>query len=84
MRRRPLADAALMGGSMEDLGFHERWLVVDAILKRPRPDLGDYGVQHCSKRRPATMTETETFRTERLVAPSWQWAQPGSLTSDVG
>ena len=44
----------LMGVPMEDLGFHERWLVVDAILKRPRPDLGDYSVQHCSTRRPAT------------------------------
>lgn len=44
----------LMGAPMEDLGFHERWLVVDAILKRPRPDLGDYSVQHCSKQRPAT------------------------------
>jgi 3-(3-hydroxy-phenyl)propionate hydroxylase len=44
----------LMGEPMEDLGFHERWLVVDAILRRPRPDLGDYSVQHCSKQRPAT------------------------------
>lgn len=44
----------LIGAPMEDLGFHERWLVVDAILKRPRPDLGDYSVQHCGKRRPAT------------------------------
>jgi 3-(3-hydroxy-phenyl)propionate hydroxylase len=44
----------LMGAPMEDLGFHERWLVVDAILKRPRPDLGDYAVQYCSKERPAT------------------------------
>lgn len=44
----------LMGASMEDLGFHERWLVVDAILRRPRPDLGDYSVQHCSRRRPTT------------------------------
>jgi 3-(3-hydroxy-phenyl)propionate hydroxylase len=44
----------LMGTPMEDLGFHERWLVVDAILKRPRPDLGDYSVQYCRKERPAT------------------------------
>jgi 3-(3-hydroxy-phenyl)propionate hydroxylase len=44
----------LMGVPMEDLGFHERWLVVDAILKRPRPDLGDYSVQHCSNHRSAT------------------------------
>ena len=44
----------LIGAPMEDLGFHERWLVVDAILKRPRPDLGDYSVQHCSKQRPVT------------------------------
>jgi 3-(3-hydroxy-phenyl)propionate hydroxylase len=44
----------LIGAPMEDLGFHERWLVVDAILKRPRPDLGDHSVQYCRKRRPAT------------------------------
>ena len=44
----------LMGAPMEDLGFHERWLVVDAILRRPRPDLGDYSVQHCSTKRPAS------------------------------
>ncbi len=44
----------LMGAPMEDLGFHERWLVVDAILRRPRPDLGDHSVQHCSTQRPAT------------------------------
>jgi 3-(3-hydroxy-phenyl)propionate hydroxylase len=43
-----------MGLPMEDLGFHEPWLVVDAILKRPRPDLGDYSVQYCSRERPAT------------------------------
>lgn len=44
----------LIGAPMEDLGFHERWLVVDAILKRPRPDLGDYSVQFCNAERPAT------------------------------
>jgi len=39
---------------MEDLGFHERWLVIDVLLKRDRDDLGDYSLQHCDPRRPAT------------------------------
>ncbi len=43
-----------MGAPMEDLGFHEPWLVVDLILTRPRPDLGDASVQHCDPARPAT------------------------------
>lgn len=43
-----------MGAGMEDLGFHERWLVLDFMLSRPRPDLGDYSVQFCDPVRPAT------------------------------
>jgi 3-(3-hydroxy-phenyl)propionate hydroxylase len=43
-----------IGSSMEDLGFHERWLVIDVLLKRERDDLGDYSIQHCDPRRPAT------------------------------
>ena len=45
---------ATIGGGMEDLGFDERWLVVDVILKRPRPDLGDHSIQFCDPKRPAT------------------------------
>ncbi|MEX0283249.1 MAG: bifunctional 3-(3-hydroxy-phenyl)propionate/3-hydroxycinnamic acid hydroxylase [Paracoccaceae bacterium] len=37
-----------------DLGFQERWLVVDVHLTRPRPDLGDYSIQHCHADYPAT------------------------------
>lgn len=44
----------VIGGGMEDLGFDERWLVVDLILRRPRPDLGDHSVQFCNPGRPAT------------------------------
>ncbi|PAY06323.1 3-(3-hydroxyphenyl)propionate hydroxylase [Bradyrhizobium sp. UFLA03-84] len=44
----------LIGSEMDDLGFHEPWLVIDAILKRPMPELGDYSVQFCDARRPAT------------------------------
>jgi 3-(3-hydroxy-phenyl)propionate hydroxylase len=43
-----------IGGGMDDLGFDERWLVVDVLLRRPRPDLGDYSVQFCDPARPAT------------------------------
>lgn len=44
----------LIGGGLEDLGFAERWLVADLILRRPRPDLGDHSVQFCDPGRPAT------------------------------
>ena len=44
----------LIGSEMEDLGFHERWLVIDALLKRSKPELGDYSVQFCDPARPAT------------------------------
>jgi 3-(3-hydroxy-phenyl)propionate hydroxylase len=37
-----------------NLGFHERWLIIDAVLKRERPDLGDYSIQHCDPHQPAT------------------------------
>lgn len=43
-----------IGGAMDDLGFNERWLVVDLLLKRPRPDLGDHSIQLCSATRPMT------------------------------
>ncbi len=43
-----------IGGGFEDLGFAERWLVVDLLLARPRDDLGDHSIQFCDPRRPAT------------------------------
>jgi 3-(3-hydroxy-phenyl)propionate hydroxylase len=43
-----------IGSGMDDLGFHERWLVIDVLLKRERPDLGDYSLQFCNPERPAT------------------------------
>ncbi|MFG1178640.1 bifunctional 3-(3-hydroxy-phenyl)propionate/3-hydroxycinnamic acid hydroxylase MhpA [Xanthobacter versatilis] len=43
-----------IGSSMDDLGFHERWLVVDAVLRRPKPELGDHTIQYCDPARPAT------------------------------
>jgi 3-(3-hydroxy-phenyl)propionate hydroxylase len=43
-----------MGADLDDLGFHERWLVLDFLLDRPRDDLGDHSVQFCDSVRPAT------------------------------
>lgn len=43
-----------IGAPLDDLGFHERWIVVDAILRRPAPHLGDISLQHCNPARPAT------------------------------
>lgn len=39
---------------MEDYGFHERWLVIDVLLKQDKPELGDHSIQHCNPARPAT------------------------------
>jgi 3-(3-hydroxy-phenyl)propionate hydroxylase len=43
-----------IGSGWIDLGFHERWLVADLLLKVPRPDLGEVSVQHCNPARSST------------------------------
>lgn len=47
---------------MEDCGFHERWLVVDLILKQPKPELGDFSIQYCNPARPATYVPVPGLR----------------------
>ena len=54
LRWRPLAGASLHRTELEDFGFHERWLVVDVLLKCPKPELGDHTIQYCDPSRPAT------------------------------
>jgi 3-(3-hydroxy-phenyl)propionate hydroxylase len=44
----------LIGTQIEDLGLRERWLVIDTILKREKPELGDWTLQYCNPARPAT------------------------------
>ncbi|MEC8643290.1 MAG: bifunctional 3-(3-hydroxy-phenyl)propionate/3-hydroxycinnamic acid hydroxylase [Pseudomonadota bacterium] len=43
-----------MDSGWEDLGFQERWLVIDVQLLKPRPDLGDFTIQTCDSARPTT------------------------------
>jgi 3-(3-hydroxy-phenyl)propionate hydroxylase len=45
-----------IGSDMEDLGFHEKWLVIDVKLKVARPDLGDHSIQYCDPERSVTYT----------------------------
>ncbi len=44
----------VMGTAMEQLGFEQRWLVVDLLLKRDKPELGKFTLQFCDPVRPAT------------------------------
>ncbi|MEM7464531.1 MAG: bifunctional 3-(3-hydroxy-phenyl)propionate/3-hydroxycinnamic acid hydroxylase [Pseudomonadota bacterium] len=51
-----------MGADMNMLGFQQRWLVTDLILKRPMPELGDHTVQYCDVVRPATYCRNPGLR----------------------
>jgi len=53
---------------MKDLGFHERWLVVDMILKRDKPELGDHSIQYCNPSRPATYVRCPGLRRRWEIA----------------
>jgi len=44
----------VMDTALDDLESHERWLVLDVLLQRERPDLGDHSIQYCDPARPAT------------------------------
>jgi 3-(3-hydroxy-phenyl)propionate hydroxylase len=61
----------VMGTAFEDLRSHERWLIVDAILKRPRPDLPEVTVQYCDPARPTTYCRMvgERRRWELMLMP---------------
>jgi 3-(3-hydroxy-phenyl)propionate hydroxylase len=43
-----------MGTELEDLKSHDRWLVLDLLLKHDLPRLGDYAIQYCDSANPAT------------------------------
>lgn len=44
----------VIGTGMEQLGFEQRWLVADLLLKREMPELGDHTIQYCDPVRPST------------------------------
>lgn len=50
-----------IGDEHEDLGEHQTWLVVDAVLDHPLP-LPEHTVQHCDPARPATSNYVHPLR----------------------
>lgn len=76
-----------MDTGMEDYGFHERWLVVDVILRRSKPELGDHSIQYCDPVRPATYVRGPGDRrrweitvlpeedSNRITAPAEVWSR---------
>jgi len=67
---------SLMRSSSEDLGFRESWLVVDVLLNQPMEQLGDYTIQYCNSKQPATYVRCPENRRR------WELAVPPSLTAD--
>ncbi|WP_322048793.1 bifunctional 3-(3-hydroxy-phenyl)propionate/3-hydroxycinnamic acid hydroxylase [Paraburkholderia sp. J67] len=74
-----------MGTELTDLKSHERWVVVDVLLDKPRPDLGDFSIQYCDPARPTTYTRGPANRRRweimvmpgddgsQLASPEWLW-----------
>jgi 3-(3-hydroxy-phenyl)propionate hydroxylase len=67
-----------IGTEMDDLGFAERWLVVDVLLRKPRPDLGDHTVQFCNPDRPMTYCRNPGNRRRWEIA-----IKPGENDEDI-
>jgi 3-(3-hydroxy-phenyl)propionate hydroxylase len=60
-----------VGIKLDDLGFHENWVVVDLLLKREVPNLPRRAVTVCDPARPMTMIPipNRRFRIEMQVMP---------------
>jgi len=67
---------AVMQTDMDDLGFRQRWLVVDILLKHDMPELGDHTVQYCSSAQPVTYCRNPGLRRR------WEMALPDTCTDE--
>ena len=76
----------MIKSEIDDYGFQERWLVIDLILKKDRPDLGDHSIQFCRPDRPMTycrgpgnrrrweITLLDTEDENRVTKPDHIWS----------
>lgn len=74
-----------IGSSIEDLGSHDSWLVVDVLLHAPVPSLEDATLQICDPARPTTVARASGLRRrwefkimpgddrERIAEPDSVW-----------
>lgn len=85
---------AVLDTEWEDLGFRERWSVVDLHLTTDRGDLGDHSIQFCDPDRPATYVRGVGARRrfEMRLSPDapepdheaiWQRLQPWISPADA-
>lgn len=73
-----------IGSSVEDLGSHESWLVIDVLLHAPVPTLEDATLQICDPARPTTVARAAGLRRrwEFKIMPGDdrdRIAEPGSV-----
>lgn len=72
---------AAMDCEWEDLGFQERWLVIDVQLDKPRPDLGDFTIQTCDRDRPTTYVRCPR-EWRRWEISLWPEEEADNVTTD--
>lgn len=54
--------------NIENFGFQQRWLVVDALLRNSMPELGDHTLQYCDPERPVTYCRNPGLRRRWEIA----------------
>jgi len=72
-----------MGASLDDLGQHERWLIIDLALDHPIDSLPPRSVQLCDPARPGTLINMIGLRRR------WEWMimegdDPAELSTPAG
>jgi len=51
-----------MSSGWVDYGYNERWLVIDVVLKKNKPELGDFTLQFCDNESPMTYCRNPGMR----------------------
>ena len=63
-----------MNAALCNLGFMQRWLVVDILLTQDKQELGDHTIQYCTKDQPMTYCRNPGLRRR------WEMRLPADIT----